>query len=230
MNVKLKTLFPLLMCCLILLSINTTKAQRPISIELVLAVDISASVDEQEYTLQMKGIADAFRSDEVVNLIGSQEGVAVTIVQWAGQTTSSDNADWYLLKDRQSVEAFANDAQTTIRQNVGILTAIGTAMDHSLNLITTNAYEGLQMKIDISGDGHNNTGLSLFHTRRKADALGVTVNGLAVLTDIPNLNEYYSKHVISGPGSFVIHARDYENFAEAMKAKLLRELQVLSNS
>ncbi len=216
--------FALLLSGLVFITSQTTQAQNPISIELVLAVDASASVNDSEFALRMNGIAHAFRSPDVIELIASHDGVAVTLIQWAGWVDNEQTIPWRLLDSRASVLSFASEVEVTQRETVGILTAIGTAIDEALKLIVTNNYAGRQLKIDISGDGQNNTGLALTRSKMQAQFLRVTINGLAVLTDVPNLDDYYEQHVIGGPGAFVIKTSDYNSFAHAMRFKLLREL------
>ena len=216
--------FALLLTGPVLITSATTHAQEPAAIELVLAVDVSGSVNDTDFALQMNGIASAFRSPDVVELIALNDGVAVTLIQWAGWVSDKQTIPWRLLDSRASVLAFATEVEAAEREAVGFLTAIGTAIDKSLSLIVTNDYAGRQLTIDISGDGQNNTGLALAPTITQAQFLKVTINGLAVLTDVPDLDEYFEQQVISGPGAFVIKTSDYENFAEAMRLKLTREL------
>jgi len=216
--------FALLLSGLVFVASQTTQAQEPIAIELVLAVDVSGSVSNSEFDLQMNGIANAFRSPDVIALIASHDGVAVKLIQWGGWVDDKQTLPWRLLDSRASVLSFASEVEAIDRQTVGFLTAIGTAVDEALKLIVANNYAGRQLTIDISGDGENNTGLDLTELRIQAQLLSVTINGLLVLTDVPNLDEYYEKHVISGPGAFVIKVSDYNSFADVMRLKLLREL------
>ncbi len=210
--------------CVMAISAKTTRAQTAVAIELVLAVDASSSVNEQEYGLQMRGIAHAFRSPEVVHLIENLGGVAVTLIQWSSWANLERAVPWRLLNDRASVLSFAAEVEGTTRLPVGRLTGIGTAISASLKAIADNRFVGRRRKIDISGDGQNNSGLPLERARRLARAKGVTVNGLAIQTDFPNLAGYYRGQIIAGPDAFVIAAADYSDFARAMQVKLLREL------
>jgi hypothetical protein len=199
-------------------------AQEPISIELVLAVDVSGSVNQPDFDLQMKGIATALRSPEVIESIAAHDGVAVSLLQWAAWVNDTPSIPWRLLDSPASILAFAAEVEAAERESLGFLTAIGTAIDRSLKLIATNEYAGRQLTIDVSGDGESNTGLELEPSIALARLGSVTINGLAVITDVDDLDEYFEKYVISGPDAFVIRTSGYENFAEAMRLKLLREL------
>ena len=199
-------------------------AEMPVAVELVLAVDTSASVDAGEFSLQMRGIAEALRAPEVIALIAEQDGVAITLMQWAGWTGHEDILPWRVLTGAASVLAFAAEVEAMERQHVGNLTAIGSAIDRGAELIAANGYAGRLRKIDVSGDGQNNVGVPLARARARAEAAGISVNGLAILTDQPELDEYFLAHVIAGPDPFVISTADYAGVAEAMRRKLLREL------
>lgn len=210
--------------CLIPVAATASDARTPVSIELVHAVDTSLSVNDIEFDLQMHGIAQAFRSDQVIKLIGLHDGVAVTLIQWAGWVSEEHTVPWRLLTTPASIRAFAEEVERTGRDSVGRLTAIGTAIDAGLEAIAANRYAGRRLKIDVSGDGRSNAGPSLSMARRKAEARGVTINGLAVLTDDGALDAYFWRHVITGGSAFVIDAADYEDFARAIRIKLMREL------
>lgn len=203
----------------------------PVAIELVLAVDCSYSVSDAEYALQMQGIATAFRDPEVIALIGElKDGAAVTLFHWASTANNKQAVPWRLLAGEASVRAFAAEVEAAPRSPLGYFTAIGHAINYGVKLIETNAYAGRQRKIDISGDGRSNAGPEPDVARLAAFARGVTINGLAVLSaqpsvaGYPTIAEYYAKHVVVGPSSFVIPIAGYDDFGPAMKRKLLREL------
>ncbi len=202
------------------------RAQTPVSIELVLAVDTSLSVNNEEYALQMKGIAQAFRSKDIIELIGLYDGVAVSLIQWGGWTSEEHTVPWQVLKSRSSILEFARQVEATKRENVGYFTAIGTAVRAALKSIIENDYVGKLQKIDVSGDGVNNAGPLPQSTQPLAEQLGISVNGLAILTDLAILDQYYAQNVIAGPGAFVITAANYADFARAMHKKLRKELEV----
>jgi len=225
-----------------LLHIEGAQAKTPVSIELVLAVDTSISIDGFEYDLLMKGIANAFRTPEIVNLIGQQDGVAVALFQWSSEVNEQYMIPWHLLKDPASVLAFATKVEKAERDPNRVFTGIGEAIDFGVRLIAENAFEGRQLKIDVSGDGRNNIGVPPSIPRQEANTLGIVINGLPILThivdysagipthtnvDYYDLETYYREKVIHGPGAFVEIANDYDDFARAFLRKLLRELTPL---
>lgn len=208
-------------------SATAQERQRSVAIELVFAVDISASVDEAEYRLQMQGIANALRQPKIIDaVLQHNDGIAVALVQWAERARAQRNPPWALLTDRLSIFRFADVIENLSRPDVGALTAVGDAIDYATELIDTNRFSGRRRKIDVSGDGQANAGTPAMQARDRAFAKGITINGLAILTDQPKLVEYYAKNVIIGPNAFVLQAASYDDFYEAMKRKLLRELQL----
>ena len=237
-----------------LLHIEGAQAKTPISIELVFAVDTSMSIDGFEFGLLMKGIANAFRTPEVVTLIGQQDGVAVTLFQWSSEVNEQYMIPWHLLKDPASVLAFAVKVETAERDPRRVFTGIGEAIEFGVRLIAENAFEGRQLKIDVSGDGRSNIGVPPAIPRKAANALGIVINGLPILTriveysartptpagpmsmgrylahtnvDFFEMETYYRENVIQGPGAFIEIASDYDDFARAFLRKLLREISPL---
>ncbi len=206
-------------------------AKTPVSIELVIAVDTSMSIDGFEYGLLMKGIANAFRTPEIVNIIGQHDGVAVALFQWSSEVNEQYMIPWHLLKDPASVSAFAAKVEKVERDPSRVFTGIGEAIEFGVRSIAENAFAGRQLKIDVSGDGRNNIGVPLSIPRQEANALGIVINGLPILTytgvDSDDLDTYYREKVIHGPGAFVEIADDYDDFARAFLRKLRRELTPL---
>lgn len=200
------------------------REEFPVSIELVLAVDTSLSVDDGEYDLQMRGIAQAFRDPEIINLIGQQDGVAVTLFQWSGAIDKQYMIPWHLLDDPATVLSFAAKVEKARRDPVRGFTAIGNAIDFAVRLIAGNAFAGRHLKIDLSGDGRNNTGPLPARSLSRARAMGIVINGLPILVDTYNLDRYFRDKVISGPGAFLEIADDYRDFARAFLRKLRREI------
>lgn len=206
----------------------TAQAETPVSIELVFAVDTSYSVDAFEFNLQMTGIADAFRNPEIIDLIGQQDGVAVTLFQWSsGEIDERHMIPWHLLSDPATVLSFAAKVARVERNPTRQFTGIGRAIEFGVRLIDENAYAGRQLKIDVSGDGIDNVGSWRLKSRQRARALGVVINGLPIL-NVTNatvdLDEYYRDEVISGPGAFVEIADDFDDFGRAFLRKLRREI------
>jgi hypothetical protein len=207
---------------------GTAWAQGALSMELVFAVDTSTSIDEREYDLITKGIADAFRAPEIIDLIGQHDGVAVTLFQW-GTTISRRNViPWRVLRERAGILAFAAEVAAMERSPDPGLTAIGEAIRFAVRQIAGNRFAGRYLKIDVSGDGRNNIGAEPSITRQEAGELGIVVNGLPILTtsdlDSYDLVNYYADNVIHGPGAFIEIAEDYDDFARAFLRKLRREL------
>jgi hypothetical protein len=221
---------------------TSAQAKTPVAIELALAVDTSRSVDGFEYKIMMKGIAKAFRTPEIIALIGQLDGVAVTLFQWNSEVNEQYMIPWQLLNDSDSVMSFAAQVEQAERDPKRLFTAIGAAIDFGIRQIATNTFDGRQLKIDVSGDGRNNFGIDISRPLKKAKALGIEINGLPILThsvtyslrlptqtdeDTYDLDSYYRDKVIHGPGSFVEIAKSYDDFARAFLRKLQREMTPL---
>ncbi|MFO0992126.1 MAG: DUF1194 domain-containing protein [Hyphomicrobiales bacterium] len=209
---------------LVLLASPAAAGQR-VSIELVLAVDVSLSVNDIEYALQMKGMAAAFRDKDVIDLIRQHKyGVAVTMTQWSGTYDADQPIPWHRLTDEASALALADMISVVPRRAMSNYTGLGHAIAFASDLIDSNEFVGDERKIDVSGDGRNNTGPEPSQMREAAAARDITINGLAITNNDPGLAGYYSANVIGGPAAFVIQATDFEAFAEAFRRKLKREL------
>jgi hypothetical protein len=209
-------------------------AARPVDLELVLAIDVSGSIDAVEARLQRDGYVAAIRDPDVVQAIQAGElgAIALAYVEWAGYDHRILVLDWREVRDRASAEAFAAELA---RQPVstGRRTSISGAIDFSLPLFEDNAFEGARRTIDVSGDGANNDGRPVNNARDAAVAAGVTINGLPILNDRPNpfgfpvekdLDRYYEGCVIGGPGAFIVVARDFQAVAAAIRRKLILEI------
>jgi hypothetical protein len=221
----------MIVALLFLLPVNAPAAAQPVAIELVLAVDTSASVDDMEYGLQMRGIASALASSEIIEAIGQHKnGVAIALLQWSGGLLGKVAVDWTVVSSEASIRALAARIAGAPRANTGNFTAISTAINRSMELLETNAQIGEFRRIDISGDGRNNSGDHPSQARSVAVSKGITINGLAILDGDAGLEAYYRANVTGGPGSFVISADDFEDFAKAMKRKLGRELSLQLSS
>lgn len=214
--------------------LERAQGETPVDLELVLAVDVSGSVDPDEARLQRDGYVQAFLNDKVQRAIrgGPFGRIAVTYVEWAGENHQNVMIDWTVLSDPASIEGFAGAmAEAPIASSQW--TSISAAIDYSTTLFGTNAYEGTRRVIDVSGDGENNRGRPVEQARDAAVAMGITVNGLPILNDRPNpwggspsnnLDGYYRDHVIGGPGAFLVPAMDFAAFADAILSKLLLEV------
>jgi hypothetical protein len=197
-----------------------------VDLELVLVVDSSGSVNGAEFDLQMQGVAAALRDPVVIRAIESYatRGVALALVQWSGRHQQVMAVDWGRITDGPSALAFADrvvDAPRWFARE----TALADALTFAMGELHGNAFAGARRVIDVSGDGKNNSGGDPDSVRDMAAAQGITINALAILNEQPILDLYYEWHVIGGPGAFVMAARDYHDFARAIRAKLLREIE-----
>ncbi|KAA0681385.1 DUF1194 domain-containing protein [Roseomonas genomospecies 6] len=216
---------------------EAAKADTPVDLELVLAVDVSGSVDAEEGRLQREGYVAALTDPKVQAAIrgGPYGRIAVTYVEWAGDGFQRVTVPWTLLSDRNSVESFASSIAESPYLTAQ-WTSISAAIDFSARLFNDNGFEGVRRVIDVSGDGVNNRGRPVQWARDEAVAAGITINGLPILNDRPNpwggaaptnLDGYYQDHVIGGPGAFLVPAVSFEAFADAILSKLLLEISGL---
>ena len=201
-------------------------AQTEVALQLVLAVDASGSVDNRRFELQKQGYAAAFRNPQVLRSIQSlmTGSIAVTMMQWTGPRLHVQVVDWMLVKDQNSAEALATAIETAPRQLFGGGTSISGAIDYSRLLLAQTPFAGTRKTIDISGDGANNSGRPVTLARDEAVHDGIGINGLPILSLEPYLDKYYADNVIGGPGAFMIPARDYDTFADAILKKLITEI------
>ncbi|WP_068029079.1 DUF1194 domain-containing protein [Rhodoplanes sp. Z2-YC6860] len=193
---------------------------------LVLMVDTSGSVNQRRFELQRRGYADAFRSKQVLDAIRglSTGSIAVTMVQWTGPSMQWPAVPWTLIKDEASANAFADAIENAQRRLFGGGTSISGAIDHAMLILPHAPYRGLKRVIDISGDGSNNRGRDVREARDEAVRAGVVINGLPIVALEYDLDKYYTDNVIGGPGSFIVPADSYENFAQAVARKLILEI------
>ncbi len=217
-----------LLCCLgFLIVTGQARAEtRAVHLELLLAVDTSLSVSDEEFALQSLGFANAFRDQRIgqaIEALGNR-GIAVALVQWGNTDQHSLAVDWVLVTDGASSRALARRIAAMPRLFVGPGTAIAAALDFSAALFPRNGFDGDRRVIDVSGDGVDNRLRVPRSSRDRTVAQGITVNGLAILNEDPHLDHYYRHNVIGGDGAFVMTAADYEDFAEAILRKLLREI------
>ena len=210
----------------LLVGVGAPARALEVSLELILAVDCSSSVEPEEFALQMQGIADAFRHPTVLQAIrgAAPNGIAVTLVQWSGAGMHNQATDWILVSNKDDAENVAQEFENTPRFMRWGATAIGEAIIFSQVLFEDNGFEGLRKVIDISGDGISNQGTFPTFAREAAAREGITINGLAILNDEPSLDHYYRQQVMAGPRSFVERAARFEDFATAMRRKLIREI------
>lgn len=205
----------------------------PVDVELVLAVDISYSMDYDELALQRSGYVAALTSKQFLDALrqGAHGKIAVTYVEWAGSSEQTQIVPWTLIDGPAAADAFASKlAEAPIRRTYR--TSISGALKFSAALFDNSGFKGLRKVIDVSGDGTNNQGPLVEPTRDEVLAKGITINGLPIMLktplasmiDIPNLHEYYEDCVIGGPGAFVIPVRERAQFVDAIRNKLVLEV------
>jgi Protein of unknown function (DUF1194) len=201
-------------------------AATPVAVQLVLAVDVSGSVDQLRFELQREGYAAAFRSPAVLQAIRSTEtgSIAVTMLQWTGPARHVVAVDWAVIDDAASAERFAEAIARAPRALFGGGTSISGAIDYSLTMFARSPFPAQRRVIDVSGDGANNRGRPAEDARDDAIQAGVTINGLPILTLEPDLDVYYRQSVIGGPGAFVSAVNSYEEFPRAVRNKLITEI------
>jgi len=211
---------------LLLGALSPVQAQTPVDLQLVLAVDASGSVSHDRFELQKQGYVAAFKHPRVLQAIlsGLNQSIAVTMVQWTGPALQEVAVKWALINDVGSAKAVADAIDTAPRQLFGGGTSISGAIDTGVALINDSPYKGARRIIDISGDGPNNRGRLVTQARDEAVAARIGINGLPILALDPTLDQYFEENVIGGPGAFVIAAKDYETFVEAILKKLITEI------
>lgn len=200
--------------------------QMAVDVELVLGIDCSYSVNSDEFDLQMQGLAQAFESMQVQQAIqGSTRGViAVIVVQWSDWSSQVIAVPWTLVYDVDSARRLAQAIRSTPRLIAIGATSISAMVEIGVALLNANQFTGDRRVIDISADGFNNTGPPMPLLRSYAEKNGVTLNGLAIIDEHPELESYFQYRVITGPGAFVITANDYAAYGDAIRRKLLREI------
>lgn len=202
-------------------------AQQSCRLALLLALDVSASVDEAEHRIQRTGLAAALLAPEVLDpLLNGPGPVALAIYEWSGRFQQDVISDWRLVTSRAQVLDIVEDLQTTPRTAGEFPTAIGYAIGFAATLFE-RAPPCLFQTLDVAGDGQNNDGFppSLAYQHFPLD--GVTVNGLAIGGASRRIEEYFEAEIIRGPGAFVEHALTHQEFEAAMRRKLERELRVM---
>ncbi len=223
----------ILLTLLLVLGLPIAALAETVDVEIVLAADGSGSIDADELAFQRDGWARAIESDLVQNAIkdGVHGKIAIAYVEWGGPTSQHVIVDWHVVGDAASARVFGEKLRTTPRAARGY-NSISAAIAFSVNLVETNAYEGLKKVIDVSGDGPNIGGPPLDETRAAAIAKGFTINALAIKRpggsyrspDGRPLEEYYANAVIGGPGAFVEIANADQPFADAARRKLVMEI------
>ncbi len=223
----------ILFSLLLVLASPVAADEIEVDLELILMVDVSRSMTPRELEIQRRGYAEALRGDEVFAALrsGLLQSVAMAYVEWAGHGTQRVVVDWRVLETRADLDAFA--ATLTAQFSPSLRrTSISSALEFAAASLNGNAYAGLRRVIDVSGDGPNNQGAFVEQARDAVVAQGITINGLPLMTregmgtqwHIDNLDTYYKDCVIGGPGAFVIPVHDWDDFADAVRRKLVLEM------
>jgi hypothetical protein len=200
-------------------------AREIVDLELVLAVDVSGSVDGEEYALLMGGIAQAFRNPEVIRVIETitPRGIAVVVVLWSSSEWQSVAVNWTHVRTKTDAWTFAAAVTKAPRESTGN-TAIASAIDFAERELESNEYEGARQVIDVSGDGISNDGPDTAPARDRAVERGITINGLVIVENNLPAKSFYRRKVIGGPGAFAMDAHGFADFGRVFLRKLLREL------
>jgi len=210
-------------------------AKTNVDLELVLAVDISLSMQLDEQQLQRDGYVAAFRDPRLIKAIqaGPQGRIAVTYFEWAGAGIQAGVVPWRIVDSPGTAKTFADLlAKKPIRR--ARMTSISGALRHAAGLFRSSGFSGLRRVVDVSGDGPNNSGTTIETARDELTKQGITINGLPIMAqsvsmwggyfEIPNLDKYYRDCVIGGVGSFALAVKEKSKFATAIRQKLLLEI------
>jgi len=213
---------PLALALMLLLPPAPTAA---CALELIVAIDVSGSIDAHEFDLQTGGLADAFEDPSLVAAVKTLEGGAlVTVTQWSGQSRNRQVIAWRHLTDASSMAAFAREIRAAGRAWRNYSTAIGDALAHAAAVSATAPQKCRRRVIDVSGDGVTNEGRAPSEVSRLLASQGYIINGLVIRGAEPDPVAHYKAEVIAGPGAFVEVARDFADYPRAIRRKLLREV------
>ena len=204
---------------------------------LVLAADVSRSVDERKFRLQREGYAAAIADPRVLRAMsgGPKGRIAITFVEWATDSEQTVVVDWTPIGSEAEAKGVAIRVRDAPRSHNG-RTSISAAIDYAIAHLGRSPFKGPRRVIDVSGDGTNNSGRPVTAARDAAIALGVTINGLVILSDVPlatnpmhthppgGLTAYYQNNVIGGPDAFVVEAENFELFGQLLISKLIKEI------
>ncbi len=207
---------------------SAVKAQgrEPVDLALLLSIDCSYSVDTREFRLQTNGTAHALRKPEILAAIqaGPLKRIAVAVVQWSDDKNQRVTVPWTIISNAEDIDRLASQIENQPRYLAEGGTSITGLMRYAAGVLATAPVEAERQVLDISSDGRNNKGGRPHVVRDQLNQFGITINGLTILNEFPTLNHYFEKYIIGGYGSFVIVAKDYEDFEKAILRKLLREI------
>ncbi len=213
---------------------------EPVDLLLVLAADVSRSVDSQKFQLQREGYAAALSDPRVIDAIqsGRRGRIGVLFLEWSGFGNQKVVIDWTVVDGPKAAQAFGDRLLESPR-SFADRTSISGGIDAAVAQLARAPFEAQRRTIDVSGDGTNNAGRDVGQARDEAVALGISINGLVILSETPlpwnpehtnppgGLTKYYRDNVIGGPGSFALEAKDFNSFGEAIIKKMIAEIAAL---
>jgi hypothetical protein len=213
------------------------RAAEPVDLLLVLAADVSRSVDSRKFQLQREGYAAALANPRVLEAIqsGRRGRIGILFLEWSGFGSQKVVIDWMLIDGPKAAQAFGDRLLESPR-SFADRTSISGGIDTAVTELARAPFSSERRTIDVSGDGTNNAGREITQARDEALALGITINGLVILSETPlpwnpehtnppgGLTKYYRDNVTGGPGSFVLEAKDFESFGEAIVKKMIAEI------
>ena len=213
---------------------------EPVDLLLVLAADVSRSVDSQKFQLQREGYAAALADPRVIDAIqsGRRGRIGVLFLEWSGFGNQKVVIDWTVVDGPKAAQAFGDRLLESPR-SFADRTSISGGIDAAVAQLARAPFEAQRRTIDVSGDGTNNAGRDVGQARDEALALGISINGLVILSETPlpwnpehtnppgGLTKYYRDNVIGGPGSFALEAKDFNSFGEAIIKKMIAEIAEL---
>jgi hypothetical protein len=225
------------------LSAPVARAAEAVDLLLVLAADVSRSIDTAKFQLQRDGYAAAITDRRVLNVIrsGPNHQIAVCFVEWSGVGAQKLVIDWTIIRDDASAREFSAQIAEAPR-SFSDRTSISGGIEFAMVQFARAPYDAKRRTIDVSGDGTNNSGREVSAARDDALAEGVTINGLVILSDRPlawnadhtnppgGLEKYYRDNVVGGPGAFVMAAENFESFGQAIINKMIAEIAVVPDS
>jgi len=221
----------------VFVALPSARAAEKVDLLLVLAADVSRSVDAEKFQLQREGYAAAISDRRVIEAIrGGRNGrIGLTFIEWSGSTNQKVVIDWTIIDGPKAAQSFGDRLLETPR-SFADRTAIGSGIEAAVAQLARAPFTADRQTIDVSGDGTNNAGRDVTMARDEALKLGITINGLVILSEHPlpwnpehtnppgGLAKYYEDNVTGGPGSFVMEAKDYDSFGEAIIKKMIAEI------
>jgi uncharacterized protein DUF1194 len=213
------------------------RAAEQVDLLLVLASDVSRSVDTRKFQLQREGYAAALSNPRVIEAIksGPHGRIAICFIEWSGATSQKVVIDWTIVSDMASARKIG-DQMLELPRSFADRTSISAGLEYAMNQLEQAPFQATRRTIDVSGDGTNNSGRDIASVRDEVLAKSVTINGLVILSDTPlpwnpehtnppgGLDEYYRRNVTGGPGSFVMVAENHNSFGQAIVKKMIAEI------